>query len=188
MNNSYLNPKLLSCLSFFLLILLGFQAKSQSIRIGSDTICEGETGFIPISISGGQNVAGFSLTVLVSSPGISYLGIDSLDPRFSSAQISFDSLNRRWNILWFNLNPIGINGTICRLQLSSSGSGVDSIQWLIANSQLIGPFFSSIPISSYQNGAIVVNPESAPVSISASICEGENYVFGTQSLTTQGTY
>ncbi|MFM7747513.1 MAG: hypothetical protein ACKO7X_06295, partial [Bacteroidota bacterium] len=88
------------------MILLGFQAKSQSIRIGSDTICEGETGFIPVSIAGGQNIAGFSLTILVSNPSISYLGIDSLDPRIGSAQISFDSVNRRWNILWFSLNPI----------------------------------------------------------------------------------
>lgn len=188
MNKSYHHPNFLVCFSILLFILLGFQAKSQSIRISNDTICEGETGFIPVSIVGGQNVAGFSLTILVSNPGITYLGIDSLDPRFSSAQISFDSLNRRWNILWFNLNPVGINGTICRLQLRSLSSAVDSIQWLIANCQLSGPFLSSIPISSYQHGAMVVNPESAPVSISASICAGQQFSLGNQIFTNSGQY
>ena len=57
MKKPYLNTKRLVSLSFFLLILLGFQAKSQSITIGSDTICEGETGFIPISIVGGQSAS-----------------------------------------------------------------------------------------------------------------------------------
>ncbi|MBM3418745.1 MAG: hypothetical protein FJY17_07490, partial [Bacteroidetes bacterium] len=179
-------------LCFWIVLLLffgvGWVSKAQTVSVGNVQGCTGDTLVVPIMIQNVSMFSGINLNLSLPISGLTFIGINNIDPRLSSAQHSFDQVTGVWSFIWFNLYPITLNGNVCHIMLLSTAPLVDSIRWNLINSQLISQIFQPIPNISFVNGTIETNLTSVATTINATICSGQNYVVGNDTFFTTGQY
>ena len=166
----------LSILTYFLLGLKS-NTNAQTVYVSGLRACVGDTVTVPFGVLNGQGLAAISLNLQIPSSGLQYLGTDSLHADVSSAVFSVNSANL-WAFAWYSLNPVNLNGPMGLLRFRVLGPITDTLRWDPSNSELAD--YTATPITStiYQDGGFFAGTPSSVTSLSATICQGLQYLVG----------
>ena len=176
----------LSILTYFLLGLKS-NTNAQTVYVSGLRACVGDTVTVPFGVLNGQGLAAISLNLQIPSSGLQYLGTDSLHADVSSAVFSVNSANL-WAFAWYSLNPVNLNGPMGLLRFRVLAPITDTLRWDPSNSELAD--YTATPITStiYQDGGFFAGTPSSVTSLSATICQGLQYLVGNQSFGATGLY
>ncbi|MFM7588288.1 MAG: cohesin domain-containing protein, partial [Bacteroidota bacterium] len=164
---------------------------SPNVTIGSATTCAGDTVSIPVQILNGNAIGAISLAINYNNANLAFIGASDINPSVSSSIIvNAGIFNGQSQVRagWFDINPISLNGLLFNLKFLASASSPLDFDLITPDiCEIADENAVAIPGTSFSNGSVTATPLSTS-SIDASICDGQSYSFGSQTLTTGGTY
>ncbi|MDD4149780.1 MAG: T9SS type A sorting domain-containing protein [Bacteroidales bacterium] len=154
--------------------------------------CDGEVK-VPILVDNCNNVGSISLALNYDSTKLTFLGYQDLHTDLSSGLIIVNSSGTKVYFSWASTNPANItNDTLLILLFQDDAGASTNLTWdtqTSGNCEYSDPM-GNILTSLYTNGFVnitTVYPTYYELD-TATICDGENFIFGTQTLTTAGNY
>ena len=164
---------------------------SSGVSIGSATICQGDTVSVPVSVLNTNGVSAISLSINYNPSNLTFVGANQINSAVaSSILINAANFNGQDQVRagWFDINPINLNGLLFNLRfVANNNSTLDFDLATPGNCELADANADPIPGVVFNNGGVTAL-NSPRITIIESICEGQSFPFGNQSITASGTY
>ncbi|MFM7357540.1 MAG: cohesin domain-containing protein, partial [Sediminibacterium sp.] len=164
---------------------------SPAVTIGSGNVCTGDTVTVPVSIFSANGLGAISLSINYNPANLTFVGASQINPAVaSSILINAANFNGQDQVRagWFDINPINLNGLLFNLRFVANNSS--SLNFDLAtpgNCELADANADPIPGVVFNNGAVTTR-NSPRTTINETICEGQTFIFGSQTLNASGTY
>jgi len=165
-----------------------------AVVISNANACQGDTVIVPVSLLRANGVGAISLAINYDATNYTFVDAVNIDPSLSTVLVNagvFNGVNQVRAGWYATANAINLNGPMFGLRfVTPNASGTSSLSFdLLTPGNCEIADFDAIPLADvgFTGGQISVTAE-LNTAISASICAGSTYAFGTQTLNAAGVY